>query len=427
MTRASSRRFLPVAAPRGSLGNTVRIVTGHYAQRAPVESVVSTVLALNGASPGIATPFIDGLAANWPRGTAPNFATGDEAKLNTLMASLPNDARSSLLTLAERWGKKDMFAGAMAAIAKTLRTQLADATLTPEQRTDAAQRLLASDDSIESVNAILAQISPTSLPALSSGLLEALAESRAPETGPAIIGTFSKFTPAARRSALAALLRRNEWTSALLSAIEHKQLQRGDLAPEHWTQLKSHPDKQVAVKAQELDKSVDVSSAEMEAVVKKLMPIAEQKGNAVRGKELFTTACAVCHTFNGEGAKIGPDLTGVGAKPKADILIEIIDPNRSVEANYRMWTVTTKDGGNYSGQLDSETATSVDILDTTGRKHTLQRKDIAEMNASALSVMPQGFDQLPPEDLASILEFLVERALEARIPLISPVIHRSRR
>jgi putative heme-binding domain-containing protein len=140
------------------------------------------------------------------------------------------------------------------------------------------------------------------------------------------------------------------------------------------------------------------------------MPIAQQKGDAAHGKEVFTKTCAVCHTFNGEGAKIGPDLTGAGVKPRADILIDIIDPNRSVEANYRMWNVTTRDGENYAGRLDSETATSVDILDTAGKKHTLQRKDVAEMNASALSIMPSGFDQLPPNDLASILEYLATSA-----------------
>ena len=48
----------------------------------------------------------------------------------------------------------------------------------------------------------------------------------------------------------------------------------------------------------------------------------------------------------------------------------------------------------------------IDILDTAGKKHTLQRKDIAEVNASALSIMPTGFEQLPAHDLASILEYI---------------------
>src|SRR5262249_37794398 len=116
-----------------------------------------------GSAASIATPLLDGLAAHWPRGTAPSFAPGDEAKLNTLLTSLPNQARSSLLALADRWGKKDIFGAAMAGTTTTMRAQVADPKLAPEQRIDAAQRLLATDDSVQSVNAIVAQISPTAL------------------------------------------------------------------------------------------------------------------------------------------------------------------------------------------------------------------------------------------------------------------------
>jgi hypothetical protein len=36
----------------------------------------------------------------------------------------------------------------------------------------------------------------------------------------------------------------------------------------------------------------------------------------------------------------------------------------------------------------------------------LQRKDMNRLQASDLSVMPEGFEQLPPQDLADLLEFL---------------------
>ena len=78
------KAVLASASPAEALRNTVRIVTGHYARGAPVESVVTTVLSLDGAPPAVATSLLDGLAANWPGGTAPTFSPGDEAKLNTL-------------------------------------------------------------------------------------------------------------------------------------------------------------------------------------------------------------------------------------------------------------------------------------------------------------------------------------------------------
>ena len=56
--------------------------------------------------------------------------------------------------------------------------------------------------------------------------------------------------------------------------------------------------------------------------------------------------------------------------------------------------------------LFRSTATGVDILDTTGQKHSIQRKDIVRIEASQQSIMPTGFDQLPAEDLAGILEYI---------------------
>ena len=122
--------------------------------------------------------------------------------------------------------------------------------------------------------------------------------------------------------------------------------------------------------------------------------------------------CAVCHTIAGQGGKVGPDLTGIGARDRTDILLEILDPNRSVEANYQLWTVNTKDGETYAGRLESETQTTVEILDTAGQKHVLQRKDIASLQSSATSIMPNGFEALPPDDLKALLAFLAESGHE---------------
>jgi len=390
----------------GALGMAVKIVTGHYAQRAPADSVVPTVLALQGAPPSLAVPLLDGLAQHWPKDQAPTLTSADERKLVALLGSLPEEARSPLVSLASRWGRKDLFAGEMAGLAKGLRAQVADTKLPPETRVDAAQRLIGIDDSPESVKVILAQINPLTLPALANGLIASFNASRQPQTASELVAAFPKFTPAARRTAIATMLRRPEWARALLDAVANKQLQRSDLAADHWTQLKASPDKEIAARAADLDKLATASSADMEAIIKRLLPVAQKKGDVARGKEIFTATCAVCHTFNGEGAKIGPDLTGIGARAKQDFLVDIIDPNRSVEANYRLWNVTTKDGETYSGRLDSETQTSVDILDSAGQKHTLQRKEITEMQASNLSIMPVGFDQLPESDLASLLEYL---------------------
>src|SRR6185369_6897172 len=110
------------------------------------------------------------------------------------------------------------------------------------------------------------------------------------------------------------------------------------------------------------------------------------------------------HTFDGQGGKVGPELTGIAARDRADILLDILDPNRSVEANYRLWNVTTKDGETYSGRLEAETQTSVEVLDITAQKHAIQRRDIASLETAQLSIMPVGFEALPGDDLKGLLE-----------------------
>ncbi len=104
-----------------------------------------------------------------------------------------------------------------------------------------------------------------------------------------------------------------------------------------------------------------------------------------------------CHTHSGEGGKVGPDLTGMAAHPKGELLVHILDPSRSVEGNFLQYTVATTDGRVLSGLLAGETKTSVDLLDAEGKKQTILREDIEELASSTKSLMPEGFEKtIPP-------------------------------
>jgi putative heme-binding domain-containing protein len=223
-----------------------------------------------------------------------------------------------------------------------------------------------------------------------------------------VVDRWQQFTPTVRRAAVVLLMRRPEWAATLLLEIENRTINRTDLASELWAQLKQHPDRSVSRRAERLTERGALNTTGREEIVAKFLPLANEKGDAVRGRSVFTTNCAVCHTFNGEGKTVGPDLTGIGARARSEILADILDPNRSVEANYRAWIVSTKDNETYTGRLESETQTTVEILDANAQKHVLQRKDIASMQASQLSIMPNGFETLLPDDLKGLLEYLTQ-------------------
>ena len=400
LTRAPGSGFT------GELGRVMRVVTSHYAQRGPVDSIVSTLSALRNASPEITTLVLDTLRSSWPEGVAPEINDHQETDLQSLMLSLPESTRDRLLALSVRWGNQEIFSASKVAIIDHLMAQVKDAGAPDDDRIAAVKRLIELKDETEVINLTLAQVQLLSTPGLASGLVDALSVSRHDRTGNLLVNAWSRFTPAARRVAIGVLMRRAEWTLALLDGIQEEHINRTDLAAEHWSQLRQNPDRRVASRASELGDTNIAISEDRASVVKELLPLAKEKGNARRGKTVFAENCAVCHLLNGQGGVVGPELTGIEARDRTDIMLEILDPNRSVEANYRMWTVETTDGEVISGRLEAETQTTVEILDVAAQKHVIQRKNIESLEVSSNSIMPIGFEALPKDDLKSLIEYL---------------------
>ena len=391
------------------LGDVIKLVTRHYAERAPVESVVATLSSIKGADRETASSVLDGLVAGWPSAadSAPKFSDADKATIAELGKALPADQRDRLVVLASRWGQKEIFAGQLEEIAKTVKATLMGANTSVADRVDAAQRLIRLTDDQAAIDAILAQVNPQAGADLSRGMIAALADSRVDGAAARMIAKWADFTPAARKAAVGVMMRRAPWTLAMLDAIGAKKLTRGDLAASDWQALRRHKETSISALAEKLD--ANQMDANRQKVLDKMLPAIAKPGDAEAGLKLYTTRCAVCHTFNGVGGKVGPELSGIGARDPKESLAEIIDPNRSVEANFRLWTIETKDGDSYSGRLDTETQTSVELLDATGEKHIIQRKDIASMNASVLSIMPVGLiDDFKPEETAALMQYLTK-------------------
>jgi len=100
------------------------------------------------------------------------------------------------------------------------------------------------------------------------------------------------------------------------------------------------------------------------------------------------------------------------------LLTHIIDPSRSVEGNYRVYTVALADGRTMNGLLASESKTAIEIFDAEGKKHAIQRDDIDALIASTKSLMPEGFEKTAkPDEIANLLEFLTQRGKYLPIPI----------
>jgi uncharacterized protein len=136
----------------------------------------------------------------------------------------------------------------------------------------------------------------------------------------------------------------------------------------------------------------------------------DKTGDAHKGFEVFKNICAKCHRHGDTGETIAPNLTGFNVHPKGKILQKMLDPNSSVEGNYRQYTVTTKAGRVINGLLAAETRTALEIVDSEAKRHTVLRDDVDEMTASNRTIMPEGFEkQLSKDDFVNLLEFLTAK------------------
>lgn len=387
----------------------VRIVTRHYAAAAPA-SVAMVVRAISEIPAATALTVLDGLTAGWPTDNRPGFNEEAVSQLGDAMAALPDAAKDKLLVLARKWNCLDLFPSQLSATKLRLAAKVADAAAPDAERVEAARGLLRLADELANVKTALAQISIQATPALAGGLLSALNESRLPETGTEVLARWKTFTPAQKRAALNTLIRRGPWAAAVLDRLAAGDLVPKDLDGGMWQALRNNPDRSLADRARELAEKTAKLSSDREAVVKQFLSAAKKAGDLKRGKELYAQNCGVCHLFYGTGGKVGPDLSGIGVRAKDEILAEILDPNRSVEANYVLWTAETKSGETISGRLDTETQTSVEIYDLQGQKHAIQRKDLATLEASNQSIMPTGLEQVGEQGLADILEYLASGA-----------------
>ena len=142
-------------------------------------------------------------------------------------------------------------------------------------------------------------------------------------------------------------------------------------------------------------------------VIQSYAGVGDLKGNAGHGKLLFTTHCSVCHSFKGQGNKVGPDLAAFSVKPINDWLIGILDPNQAVETTYTTYLVISKDDSAITGVLASETPSALILRTASGQEMTVLRKNLKSIQAIGQSLMPEGLETaLNPEAVADLLAYL---------------------
>lgn len=137
-------------------------------------------------------------------------------------------------------------------------------------------------------------------------------------------------------------------------------------------------------------------------------PEPNPSGNAETGEKIFVVHCARCHTVNGRGGNLGPDLSRIGASRSRPLLsskIRRASPN--IVPGYEPVTLVTRDGQRIRAVKKGEDSYSIQIMDMRERLQGYRKADLRELVYETTSAMPDfGPDRLNDRDLDHLLRYL---------------------
>lgn len=146
--------------------------------------------------------------------------------------------------------------------------------------------------------------------------------------------------------------------------------------------------------------------------VKATMPfnrdsIMSLKGDAARGKEVYTLHCLRCHQVNGEGVDFGPKLSEIGTKlPKEALMDAIQNPSAGISFGYEVYEITLADGSILMGLITSKSEAEIQLKYPDGSAEKIDIKKIKSQKKLKESIMPALHQAMAPQELADLLAYL---------------------
>jgi putative membrane-bound dehydrogenase-like protein len=226
-----------------------------------------------------------------------------------------------------------------------------------------------------------------------------------------VLNRWSRFGDEDRKSIVALMVTRAGFARALLEAIAQKKIERSALNLFQARQVLRLGDDALSQKLFSTWGQVRPTGDDKRPIVTRyrslLTPARLKTADVAAGHVVFQTTCAVCHKLLGEGNPIGPDLTGSGRSSLDYLLENIVDPSAVVPPGYQLCNITLDDDRVLSGVIAEQNDTTV-TLQTLTEKLLVERKHIAKLEHSKLSMMPEGLlESLKNDQACNLIAYLM--------------------
>jgi putative membrane-bound dehydrogenase-like protein len=230
----------------------------------------------------------------------------------------------------------------------------------------------------------------------------------------AVVDAWKDLAPMTRIAAAEVLVGGTKTARALLAGVEKKIISPTDISATARRALATSSDATIADNADKvLGKYRKPGADKLKLIAEKRAVVLSGTPDLSNGHEVAKRTCFVCHKLYGEGADVGPDLTGVGRSTLDALLHNVIDPNEVVGNGFETTEVTLKDDSTVSGRVVEETDTRVRLVASGPTEHTIAKSDIKLVNGkpairkTELSLMPDGLEQIPEKDFRDLMMFIL--------------------
>lgn len=229
----------------------------------------------------------------------------------------------------------------------------------------------------------------------------------------ALLRRLNEFNEAERAAALNTLTSRPALALPLLRAINEGKVEKNHLTSLHIRQLRNLNHDDVSRLTEVMWGKVSESSAAFKAGIARFKkafseaPLWAYDGTA--GKKVFERACMPCHSMNGSGGKLGPDLAGSWRNGIDYFLENIIDPNAVIGEAFQLTVVTKTDGNVVAGMFDKETDEAV-LIRTITETVSVPKAAIKQRQVLPQSLMPPGLlEAMPEREAIELLKYLTTK------------------